>query len=286
MESERANTETKRLKDKSFSNKGEETKTLASDRQTLPSYGTIDSRADLKRFCLKTPGGKMVYAHAGSEPDSMMERISCNNEGWFGRRRSQAPNALENYFRAIDYLEQNIDFPLDSEDDPIESYGWHKHFFYIFTLLITILSAGSAFLAYSKKDQVAEDLTKTQTPGEKSSFLENFILICICVDAIFFSIIYLLSTVVYCIPKAKIFSVLSLISVISIISTLFLCYVHVIYLLTFIVRILYYVYLRYVVSILYTILLMPMPPQARNANNQDEDILTDVEIIQSSPEDS
>lgn len=179
MESEKANSESKIIKGTALKDQNEETKTLASDRKTLPSYGTIDDKADLKRFCLKTPGGKMVYAHAVSEPDSMMERISCNNEGWFGRRRSHVPNALENYFRAIDYLEQNIDFPLDSDDDPIESYGWHKHIFYIFTLLITILSGGSAFLAYMKKDQVAEDLTKTNTPGEKSDFLEMFIFICI-----------------------------------------------------------------------------------------------------------
>lgn len=179
MESERADTESKILKGKDNGQDNEETKTLASDRRTLPSYGTIDSKADLKRFCLKTPGGKMVYAHAASEQDSLMERISHEEGGWFGRRRSHAPNGLENYFRAIDYLEQNIDFPLDSEDDPIESYGWHKHIFYVFTLLITLLSAGSGFLAFMKKDQVAEDLTKTGTPGEKSSFLEMFILICI-----------------------------------------------------------------------------------------------------------
>mmetsp|Transcript_17064 Transcript_17064/g.19065 ORF Transcript_17064/g.19065 Transcript_17064/m.19065 type:complete len:133 (+) Transcript_17064:202-600(+) len=132
-----------------------------------------------------------------------MERISCKENGWFGRRRSHVPNALENYFRAIDYLEQNIDFPLDSEDDPLESYGWHKHIFFLFTILLTILSGGSAFLAYSQKDQVAEDLTKSNIPGEKSDFLELFITICISTDAFFFSLIFVLSIFCYCIPKAK-----------------------------------------------------------------------------------
>ena len=213
-----------------------------------------------------------------------MERISCENNGWFGRRRSHVPNALENYFRAIDYLEQNIDFPLDSDDDPIESYGVHKHIFYLFTVIVTILSAGSALLAYMKKSEVAEDLTKTNNPGEISSSLEIFIMICICIDGFFFSLVFFLSTIVYCIPKARIFSILSLISVVSIISTLFLCYVHVIYLLTFIVRILYYVYLRYVVSILYTILLLPPPVQPSGVNNGEEEIHTDDEVDGSNEE--
>lgn len=134
----------------------------------------------------------MVYAHAASEPDSMMEKISHADNGWFGGRRSNPPNALENYFRAIDYLEQNIDFPLSSNDDPLESYSCHKHVFFTFTILVTLLNLGSAYLAFERRDQVAEDLTKTNKPGEKSGFLEMFILICLIIDTVLFTSCFVL----------------------------------------------------------------------------------------------
>jgi hypothetical protein len=219
----------------------------------------------------------MVYAHAASEPDSMMEKISSADHGWFGGRRSTPPNALENYFRAIDYLEHNIDFPLDSSDDPVESFSCHKHIFFILTIFISVLNLGSAYLAYNKKDQVARDLTKTSTPGDRSDFLEMFIFVCIIVDTVLFTSGFLLGFFCYFVPKAKTYGYLSLISVISIISTLFLCYVHPIYLLTFIVRIVYYVYIRYVVSILHTILLMPPPLEARATLGANDNAPPDAE---------
>lgn len=36
------------------------------------SYGTIDAPDEDKRYCLKTPTGKYVYAHHASERDSFM----------------------------------------------------------------------------------------------------------------------------------------------------------------------------------------------------------------------
>ena len=63
MEERRANSTHKIIKDEDMKKEKEESKTLASDGKSLPSYGTLDSKADLKRFCLKTPYGKMVYAH-------------------------------------------------------------------------------------------------------------------------------------------------------------------------------------------------------------------------------
>jgi hypothetical protein len=139
----------------------------------------------------------MVYAHAASEPDSMMEQLSCGNHGWFGGRRTQAPNALDNYFRAIDFIENNIDFPLGSDDDPIESYSFHQHIFYIFSLLLFALNTVSAVLAYMRKDTVAQNLTTNEVDGDKSQFLKIFIMGSIGVDAFFYVMVFFLSHFCY-----------------------------------------------------------------------------------------
>lgn len=135
----------------------------------------------------------MVYAHAASEPDSMMEQLSCGGGGWFGGRRTHVPNSLENYFRAIDFIENNIDFPMNSDDDPVSSYSTHQHVFYFFSLLMFALNGGSAFLAYMRKDTVAENLTKSDIEGERSNFLEIFILASIVTDSFFCVLVFLLS---------------------------------------------------------------------------------------------
>ena len=146
-------------------NSNKEMEIIEDDRETLfsnlsqkQSYGTIDLGKNPKRFWLRTPEGKLVYAHNVSEPDSYMERMS--GLGIIGNlgRRTQVPNALENYFRAIDFIEHNIDFPLNSEDDPIELYSIHKHIFFILSLLLFILNSASFYLGLERKDTVVDSL--------------------------------------------------------------------------------------------------------------------------------
>lgn len=43
---------------------------------------------------------------------------------------------LRNYFRAIDYLENNIDFPPDQTDNLIERYMYHKKIFAIVLIFL------------------------------------------------------------------------------------------------------------------------------------------------------
>ena len=68
------------------------------------SYGTFRV-SETNRVCFKTPEGKLIYAHNASEEDSIM------NNNQFEERRN---NAIANYFRAIEFLENNIDFPPES----------------------------------------------------------------------------------------------------------------------------------------------------------------------------
>ena len=231
--------------------------TLFSNLSQKVSYGTIDLGKNPKRFWLRTPEGKLVYAHNVSEPDSYMERISGTGIIANFGRRTQVPNALENYFRAIDFIEHNIDFPLDSEDDPIELYSIHKHIFFWLTIIMFILNSASFYLGLQRKDTVVDSLIKADDSAGRSNFLSIFILSSLIVDLFIFTLWFLIWWFLYCYPKAKGFRIVSILAVISTVSVLFCCYIHQLYLLTFIWRILYYVYVRYVISILHTVLLMP-----------------------------
>lgn len=75
------------------------------------------------------PDGKLVYGHHASVPDSYMNPKDSEHGGILAAIGNRG-NGLENYFRAIDYIEQNIDFPPDSESDPVEMYSSHKHIFF------------------------------------------------------------------------------------------------------------------------------------------------------------
>ena len=116
--------------------------TLISDKDQRPSYGTIDDKLKSKRYCFKMPDGKMVYGHHTSQPDSMMQVKEDANGGLFGNLGGGG-NQLDNYFRAIDYIEQNIDFPPASEDDPVELYSYQSHIYLVLCTLMFLLNAGS-----------------------------------------------------------------------------------------------------------------------------------------------
>lgn len=133
------------VKDKAKSegdNQSDDRDTLISVQEQRASYGTIDKKLDSKRYCFKMPDGKMVYGHHASQPDSMMKPKESENGGIFANLGNRG-NQLENYFRAIDYIEQNIDFPPDSEDDPVELYSFQKHIFMVLCMLMFICNAGS-----------------------------------------------------------------------------------------------------------------------------------------------
>lgn len=178
-------------------NQSDDKDTLISIEESRASYGTMENKSEQKRFCFKLPDGKMVYGHHTSQSDSMMKQKKSEYGGIFAQFSSNRVNQLENYFRAIDYIEQNIDFPPDSEDDPVEMYSFQKHIFVALCILITFFNVGACFLAMCHKNKVVDNLTKRGHGSNKSSFINIFIIACIAVDVIFFLGIFLTGTLAY-----------------------------------------------------------------------------------------
>lgn len=170
--------------------------TLISIKEERASYGTMDNELKSKRFCFKMPDGKMVYAHHASQPDSLMNNNKPEEGGIFNF--GQRNDRLENYFRAIDYLEHNIDFPCDSDDDPVELYSFQKHIFFILTTLMFLLNVGSFYLAFHNKNKVVDNLTKNpKGTNNRSSFVSVFIMTCLAIDGILFMIIIISGWLAY-----------------------------------------------------------------------------------------
>eukprot|EP00345_Euplotes_harpa_P008953 CAMPEP_0168355000 /NCGR_PEP_ID=MMETSP0213-20121227/24258_1 /TAXON_ID=151035 /ORGANISM="Euplotes harpa, Strain FSP1.4" /LENGTH=107 /DNA_ID=CAMNT_0008367063 /DNA_START=1 /DNA_END=324 /DNA_ORIENTATION=+ len=83
-----------------------------------------------KRYCFKTPEGKFIYACAGSEADSYLEANSEKSE----------PNFHNEEYYNLQYLEENIDFPLERDADAVELYSVNKKIFTCLMLVITCIN--------------------------------------------------------------------------------------------------------------------------------------------------
>lgn len=184
------------LGDEKDFNKNEQDSMVTMEEERA-SYGTMDTKQSLKRFCLRVPDGKLVYAHVASEPDSLMEQRPAERGGFFGFGGGRAPNALENYFRAIDFIEQNIDFPIHVDYEAIDSFRMHRHLYYAFAVFLFLLNGSSSYLAYRRKDTVAENLTKTNKGDDASDFLSFFILMSIFADMFFYIAAFIISSFCY-----------------------------------------------------------------------------------------
>lgn len=122
---------------------------IASCSKSRTSYGTIDLNKDNKRFWLKTPhaDGKVLYAHAASQKDSYMEADSdIENKEALARRNER---------RIIEYLEGNIDFPPNSESDPVPAYLKHQKVLIGTLFIMLVVNIGCSIVGFlDRRDEI------------------------------------------------------------------------------------------------------------------------------------
>lgn len=214
------------------------------------TYGTIDLAKEDKRIWLRTPYGKLCYAHNASQNDSFMERKSFGVTGF--PRDSTAYNER----RLINYLEGNIDFPLDMASDPVKLYIRHRKVYLIVLFLIFALNISCSIIGLINRQEEIRTITRVNRVHETRAFLNIFLDVAFGVDILIYLVLWILGLLSYWSNKSTMFNAHSVFWVLTIITVVFLSYIHQIFLLAFLARIAFYVYVRYVISLLHTILLM------------------------------
>lgn len=82
----------------------------------------------------------MWYAHNTSGDDSFMLRKSL------GIADLPRDSTAYNQRRLVNYLEGNIDFPLDIASDPVKLFIKHRSVFLVLLIFILMLNLGASFI--------------------------------------------------------------------------------------------------------------------------------------------
>jgi len=197
---------------------------------------------------LKTPDGKLVYAHHAEEEDSFMAvQDERNNSG------------LARYFRAIEYLENNIDFPPGIEDgDIVLNYVYHKQAYSVILIILTVIDIWWSLLGFFRQDKILENIIEINGEKDVPGFFIIFLKVSLCLDLFAYWSVFIFAVFSLYTDKVKYFSILSTLWVFQVFSAVMLCYIHQLYLAAFLLRTVFYIYTRLVISHLHTLLLMPI----------------------------
>ena len=222
-------------------------------------YSALNTHVS-KRYCFKTPEGKFVYACARSETDSFM---IANSEKEYKEYASQ------DYFN-LKYLEENIDFPIEPDIDPIEMYIINRKIYAFLLIIVTIINTTWSVYSLSTTQSVVNTIFQISKIYYIPYQLMLIIYMIIYLDLFLSMIVFITGLFSLCTSKSKLLNTHSLLAIVSMIlvilrdiiwyciMAILLWYVHQIYFLAFIIRIMLYVYARYMVSLLHSILLLPI----------------------------
>ena len=217
------------------------------------SFSQYERLINSKRLCLKAPNGRLIYAHKTGEIDSWIEHVSNRNEN----RNNN--NALNDYFRAIDYLEDNIDFPPEQTNNHalLDSYIYHRWTFVICLLSIASVNICCSLVGFTNKDDVLANIIAINGSDKAPKFFYIFLQVSLTIDVVVHSMVLFTGLLCFITNKSKIFHYHSFICVTAFFTSILLWYIHQLFLVAFLLRTLFYIYVRYVISLLNTILLMP-----------------------------
>lgn len=231
----------------------QEAKKLWNIAEPRISYGTIESAKLNKRLMFKTPFGKYIYGHNASQYDSYMDNKTQNKDD-----DEELEGTMNNtQMRLFDYLEGNIDFPLESNNDPVWMYIKHRKIYLILLFVVTIMNIIWTVVGLKEKKSELKTLTAQTTEENVPSFLSTFLEVFLAIDMIVYLVMFFSGCSSFFTNKSGHFNFHSYMWVSQIIVVVFLSYIHQIYLIVFLIRIVFYIYVRYVISLLHTILLIP-----------------------------
>jgi hypothetical protein len=173
------------------------------------------------------------------------------------RNSSYENNALQQYFRNIEYLENNIDFPPEIGESVIDLYMYHKRIYCLVLVGLLLLNLVCSFMGIFRRDRILENIIEINNRKEVPKFFIVFLEIGLTIDIVAYISVFICGVMSLFTNKSRIFNMLSTLCVFEIFSSIMLCYIHQLFLIAFLLRTVFYVYTRFLISMLHTLLLMP-----------------------------
>ena len=163
------------------------------------------------------PNGKLVYAHKSGEVDSCVEIA--------GARHSEGGNDhLAQYFRALDFLEENIDFPPDHIDNHmlVDNYMYHRCTFILLLLSLFTINIFCTLVGYLKEEKVLETVVAINDSESAPKFFVMFLKVTLTIDVVIHGCQFITGLVGYCTNKTVVLNWHSMFSVAAIFSSILL----------------------------------------------------------------